>query len=128
MSSLDRPLHADVLEFDLAEEEGRAANAATLERDGRSSRTLMKDGPLRMTLIVLAPGGGIPEHTAAGPITVQPLRGRVDVVVNGGRHGVGVGGILSLGPGVPHAVSSDDGAAFLLTVGQPAGEGSQAGR
>lgn len=127
MSSLDRPLHADVLKFDLAEEEGRAENAATLERDGRSSRTLLKDGPLRMTLIVLAPGGGIPEHTAAGPITVQPLRGRVDVAVDGDRHAVEPGGILSLGPGVTHAVSSEDGAAFLLTVGQPAGEGSGGG-
>ena len=78
-------------------------------------------------LVEIGPGGGIPEHTAAGPITVQPLRGRMDVVVNGDRHGVEPGGILSLGPGVPHAVSSEDGAAFLLTVGQPAGQGSGAG-
>ena len=119
MSSLDRPLHADVLRFDLAEEEGRATHADTLERDGRSSRTLLKDGQLRLTLIVLASGGGIPEHTAPGPITVQPLRGRVDVLVEGTRHTVGPAEILSLGPGIPHAVESGGGAAFLLTVTHP---------
>lgn len=119
MSSIDRPLHADVLHFRLEEEERRATHAETLERDGRSSRTLLKDGPLRMTLIVLAPGGGIPEHTAPGPITVQPLRGRIEVVVAGDRHPVAAGEVLSLGPGVPHAVGSDAGAAFLLTVTHP---------
>lgn len=121
MSSLDRPLHADVLRFDLREEENRATHRSTLERDGRSSRTLLKDGPLRVTLIVLAPGGGIPEHTAPGPITVQPLRGRVDVVIDGSTHGVATGEILSVGPAVPHSVStpSEDGAAFLLTVMHP---------
>lgn len=119
MSSIDRPLHADVLRFDLADEERRATHAGTLERDGRSSRTLLKDGPLRMTLIVLAPGGGIPEHTAPGPIAVQPIRGRVDVTVAGDIHPVNDGEVLSLGPGVPHAVRSKDGAAFVLTVTHP---------
>lgn len=121
MSSLDRPLHADVLSFDLREEERRATHESTLERDGRSSRTLLKDGPLRVTLIVLASGGGIPEHTAPGPITVQPLRGRVDVVVAESAHGVAAGEILSVGPAVPYSVStsSDHGAAFLLTVMHP---------
>lgn len=116
MSSLDRPLHADVLRFSLEAEERNATHAETLERDGRSSRTLLKDGALRVTLIVLAPEGGIPEHTAPGPITIQPLRGRVEVVVGGESHGVSAGEILSLGPGVPHSVSSREGAAFLLTV------------
>lgn len=116
MSSLDRPLHADVLRFDLVEEEKNATHAGTLERDGRSSRTLLKDGALRVTLIVLAGGGGIPEHTAPGPITIQPLRGRVEVVVGGESHGVSAGEILSLGPGIGHSVASHEGAAFLLTV------------
>lgn len=120
MSSIDRPLHGDVLHFDLAQEERAATQPETLERDGRSSRTLLKDGPLRVTLIVLAPGGGIPEHTARGPVTVQPLRGAVEVTVAGETHGVTKAGFLAFGPGVPHSVRSDDGAAFLLTVAHPA--------
>ncbi|HUG41277.1 MAG TPA: cupin domain-containing protein [Longimicrobiales bacterium] len=122
MSSIDRRLHADVLRFDLGEEERRATHAGTLERDGRSSRTLLKDGPLRLTLIVLAPGGGIPEHTAPGPITIQPLRGRVEVMVAGDTHSVAAGEVVSMGPGVPHAISTGEGAAFLLTVTHPPAE------
>lgn len=119
MSSIDRPLHADVLRFDLTEEERQATHPETLERDGRSSRTLLKDGPLRVTLIVLAPGGGIPEHTAPGPVTVQPLRGEVEVTVAGEIHAVTADGLLTFGPGVPHSVRSTEGGAFLLTVVQP---------
>ena len=119
MSTLDRPLHADALRFDLAGEEAEATHPETLERDGRSSRTLLKDGPLRVTLIVLAPGGGIPRHQAQGPVTVQPLRGRVEVALGDRTHEVSAGQLLAIGRAVPHSVSSDDGAAFLLTVTHP---------
>lgn len=116
MSSIDRLLHADALRFDLKEEEKEATHPETLERDGRSSRTLLKDGPLRVTLIVLGPGGGIPEHSSAGPITVQPLRGDVEVVLGEARHAVSARQLLAIGPGVEHSVRSEEGAAFLLTV------------
>lgn len=119
MSSLDRTLRADVLRFDLNAEEEKATHPDTLERDGRSSRTLLKEGPLRVTLIVLAPGGGIPTHEAQGPITVQPIRGQVDVQVGDQTHRVAPNELLAIDGAVPHAVASSDGASFLLTVTHP---------
>lgn len=119
MSSIDRVLRADALRFDLGDEEQEATHPDTLERHGRSSRTLLKEGPLRVTLIVLGPGGGIPEHQAQGPITIQALRGTVEVRVGGETHGLGPGQLLAIDVAVPHSVSSDDGAAFLLTVTHP---------
>lgn len=120
MSTIDRPLHADVLRFDLDREEREATHPDILERDGRSSRTLLKDGHLRVTLIVLGPDGDVPGHVAPGPITVQPLRGEVVVRVDDGdEHTVGPNEILAIGPAVPHSVRSTDGAAFLLTVSHP---------
>lgn len=116
MPTIDRPLHADVLHMDLDEEERKATHPDTLERDGRSARTLLKDGALRVTLIVLAPGGGIPEHIAQGPVTVQPLRGQVEVEVGEESYTVAPPGLLTFGPGVAHTVHSRDGAAILLTV------------
>lgn len=116
---LDRALSADVLRFDLNAEEGKATHPDTLERDGRSSRTLLKEGPLRVTLIVLGPGGGIPEHEAQGPITIQSLRGTVDVIVNGETHSVAPRDLLAIDSAVPHAVSSVEGASFILTVTHP---------
>ena len=119
MSSIDRELHADVLRFDLKAEEENATHPETLGRDGRSSRTLLKEGPLRVTLIVLGPDGGIPEHESQGPITVQALRGRIDVTVAGETHSVQPGELLAVDRAVPHSVRSAGGAAFLLTVTHP---------
>jgi quercetin dioxygenase-like cupin family protein len=116
MSSIQRPLSGDVLLLDLGEERGHAADASILERSGRNARTLLKEGSLRVTLVVLAPGGEIAEHHAPGPITVQPLEGRIRFTVAGQEHDLGPGQLLSVGAGVRHEVRSDDGAAFLLTV------------
>lgn len=116
MSSIDRVLRADALRFDLAREEEAATQPDTLERDGRSSRTLLKEGPLRVTLIVLAPGGGIPEHAAAHPITLQTLRGALNVEVGEEVYRLVPGELLAIDGGVTHHLSSDEGAAFLLTV------------
>lgn len=121
MSTLDRPLHGNALLIDLDAEEREATHPDTLERDGRSSRTLLKDGALRITLIVLAADGDIPDHHSEGPVTVQPLHGRVTVSFEEETHDVDAGQILAIGPGVPHSVHSDDGAAFLLTVSHSAG-------
>lgn len=119
MSTIERPLHGAALLLDLETEEREATHPDTLERDGRSSRTLLKDGALRLTLIVLAPGGGIPEHGAEGPVTIQPLRGRVAVELGDETHHVEAGQVLAVGPAIEHSVRSDQGAAFLLTVMHP---------
>lgn len=118
MPSIDRPLTGDALVFDLAEERERAADPALLERSGRNARTLLKSGPLRVTLVVVAPGGAIPEHRADGPITVQPLDGEIRFSLDGADHDLRPGQVLAAGPGIPHSVTSDKGGSFLLTVAQ----------
>jgi quercetin dioxygenase-like cupin family protein len=123
MSSIQRPLSGDVLRFDLGEERGHAQDATILERSGRNARTLLKEGPLRVTLVVLAPGGEIAEHQASGPITVQPLEGRIRFAIAGEDHDIGPGELLSVAPGVRHRVRSAAGATFLLTVASAAEEG-----
>lgn len=122
MPSIDRPLSGDVLVFDLEEEEDEAADQKILERSGRNARTVLKSGPLRVTLVVLAPGGETSEHSAPGPITVQPVRGTIRFTVGGETYHLGPGKMLSAGPEVDHAVFSEEGASFLLTVAQPGGE------
>lgn len=119
MPSIQRPLAGDVLVFELDEERLRTDDPAAVERRGPSGRTLLKDGPLRVTLIVLGPGGSIAEHQAEGPITVQPLSGRIRFTAAGREHHLGPGQLLSTGARVRHAVASDEGAAFLLTVALP---------
>lgn len=116
MPSIERPLSGDVLVFDLEEEREKAVDPDLVEPSGRNARTLLKSGPLRMTLVVLGPGGEIPEHSAPGPITVQPIRGTLRLSVADETHEIGPGQVLCAGAGVDHAVSSEKGATFLLTV------------
>ncbi len=119
MPSIDRPLSGDVLVFDLDEERDHAADPAPLERSGRNARTILKSDALRVTVVALAPGGAIPEHQAEGPITVQPIRGRIRFTAGGRDYELAPGQLLSAGPGVPHSVRSEEGGAFLLTVAAP---------
>ncbi|HSJ15284.1 MAG TPA: cupin domain-containing protein [Longimicrobiales bacterium] len=119
MPSIDRPLAGEVLVHDLVQESAHATTADALGRNGRNARTLIKSGPLRVTLVALAPGGEIAEHHADGPITVQPLHGRIRFRVAGVVHELAPGQLLSLAPGVRHAVAAEDAATFLLTVSAP---------
>jgi quercetin dioxygenase-like cupin family protein len=120
MTSFDRPLSGETMVFDLAEET-RTARSARADGDARrTARTLLKDGPLRITLIVLEPGAELAEHAAAGPITVQPVEGTIRFRAGADEQLLRPGQVLSARAGVRHAVSSDDGAAFLLTVVIPA--------
>lgn len=116
MPSIRRSLADEVLRFRLDEEAARLSSAEQLERGGRSARTLLKEGPLRVTIIALAPEGTIAEHHAAGPITVQCLSGRIGFRLEETTHQLEAGDLLSLPAGLRHAVDSDTGGVFLLTV------------
>lgn len=113
---VQRPLTGDALRFNLVEEARRAVDPTALERTGRSGRTLLKDGPLRVTLIVLAAGGGIPQHQTEGHLTLQVLRGDVRINVEGIAYDLTEGDLLTIGGGVPHDLRSESGADLLLTV------------
>lgn len=119
MPSINRPLSGDVTVLRLNDERAVTADPALLQRSGRSARTLIKDGPLRVTMMVIAPGGSVPTHRADGPITVLPVEGRLRFNTSAGEYDVGPGELLALGPGIEHSVESDEGATFLLTVAHP---------
>ena len=99
---------------DLTAARARAASGET--PGGRTARTLAKEGPLRVVLVVLAAGGELAEHQAPGPITVQPLAGRLRFRALGHEREIGPGDLLIAAAGVRHAVTSAEGATFLLTV------------
>ena len=118
---MTRPLADDVLQFRLEDERLSMTGSEPFARGGRSARTLVKDGPLRVTLIALGAGARIAEHRADGPVTIQPVQGTIHVEVRGRVRTLEAGDLLALGPGVEHAVAAEDAAAFLLTVAAPAG-------
>jgi quercetin dioxygenase-like cupin family protein len=102
---------------------------ALLAQHGRSARTLVKDGPLRLTLVALAAGGHLSAHRSrGGPITIHVLKGDVTISVQARDHALGPGDVLVASAGVEHAVRSTAGGVFLLTVVQVDEDEHPAGR
>lgn len=119
MSSIDRPLSGAALRFSLAEERARVNDPDLLTRNGRNARTLVKEGRLRVTLVMVAAGGRIAPHQTEGPITVHVLDGSLRFRAAGKEHALSAGDLLAVDAGVEHAVESESGGTFLLTVVQP---------
>ena len=82
----------------------------------RTARTLIKNGPLRATLVGLAAGAELAEHSADGPITVHVLEGEIDFDVHGKTWELRAGSLLALDAGAAHTARSKSGGVFLLTV------------
>ncbi len=115
MSPVNRTLANAVLSIDLTSEM-RTVRAELAGGHARIARTLVKEGPLRLTLIGVSPGGALHEHVAEGPITIQVLEGSIVLHAAGETHVLGTGALMALDGGVRHDVSSQDGGFFLLTV------------
>lgn len=118
MPSIQRPLSGEALPFRLADEQKQISDQATREH-GHAARTLVKNGPLRLTLITVAPGGEIKEHDAPGPITVHALSGSMRFITAQRTYELSAGELLALDAGIRHSVASEEGATFLLTVVAP---------
>ncbi len=116
MPGITRSLGGDHLYFDMEEEVHRLTNSVPLTNSGRSARTLVKEGPMRVTLVALGVQQRIPPHRAAGPITIQAVQGTIQVEVGDDRLELAPHDLLSLGAGVEHAVGTVEGATFLLTL------------
>jgi quercetin dioxygenase-like cupin family protein len=112
---LNRKIEGDVLVRHLKRDE-QMIDQDLLARHGRSARTLMKDGPLRLTLIALAAGGGMPSHRAEGPVSIHLLEGDVVLDVEEREYALEPGEVLVLASGVQHGVRSSGGCVLLLTV------------
>jgi quercetin dioxygenase-like cupin family protein len=112
---MHRTLSGEVLVHHLTEDE-RTIDQTLLAQHGRSARTLVKQGPLRLTLIAIAPGGDMAAHSASGPVSMHIVEGEIAFSALGHEYVAKPGDILVMAPGVEHAVRSVTGGVFLLTV------------
>ncbi|MEO7963966.1 MAG: cupin domain-containing protein [Gemmatimonadaceae bacterium] len=118
MSSMHRTLDGDVLVRHLTQDE-QTIDADLLARHGRSARTLVKEGPLRLTLMAIAAGGVLPIHHAEGPVTIHVLDGELTFNAVGRDYTLSPRDVLVFAPGVEHSARSEKGGTFLLTVVHP---------
>ena len=125
MSSMHRTIEGEVLIRHLTRDE-LLIDRDLVARHGRSGRTLVKEGPLRLTIMAIAAGGDLPSHSTDGPVTIHMLEGSVEFEALGEKYPMAAGDVLVLARGVEHSAQSATGGVFLLTVVHAPSAGSRA--
>jgi len=116
MSSITRPLAGAQLIFDLADQISELRSDETYARSGRTGRTLIKSGPLRLTLTLLADGVDVGTHHAETPMTLQVIEGGLSYLVDEDKFELGQGELLFFGPGNARDIRAKGDTALLLTI------------
>ena len=116
MSPMSRPLAGETLTFDLAAHVAELQQDEGYIRSGRSGRTLVKSGYLRVTLTMLARNTEVGTHHAETPMTLQVLQGRLSYRVGDDNFEMGRGEVLYFGPGHAQDIRALDDTALLLTI------------
>jgi quercetin dioxygenase-like cupin family protein len=115
MSSLKREISGPAL-FHHLKRDQLTLDPKLLADHGRTARTLVKEGPLRLTLIGIAKGGDMPEHRTNGPVSIHVLEGSVTFSGSGREFPLAPGEVLMFAANIPHSARSAEGCVFLLTV------------
>lgn len=116
MSSLTRPLAGPNLTFRFDDQIRELRADENYARSGRAGRTLVKAGPLRLTLTCLASGVSVETHHADLPMTLQPIEGRLSYRIGAERFEIGEGEVLFFGPGHAQDIRALEDTALLLTL------------
>ena len=112
------PMADPFMEFDLSVEIHRL-HAETTWNTGQNARTLIKYDDFRVVLIALAAEVRMPEHKAAGRISIHVLSGHIQLRASGRTFDLRSGGLLALDHGVSHDVHALEESALLLTIAWP---------
>jgi len=109
-------ISGNVLTFDLKREHEGLMERARTAKAGRAAKTLVKEGPLRITLAALNRGVSLQEHQVAAAVSIQALRGRVSVEADAARSHVQPGQLLVLDAHIMHRVMAVTDCAILITT------------
>ncbi|MDQ2889819.1 MAG: cupin domain-containing protein [Gemmatimonadota bacterium] len=112
---MNRTIDGEVLVQHLSQDE-LTIDRELLAARGRSARTLIKEGPMRLVLMALSPGGDLPAHSTDEPVTIHVTDGQVVFRALGNEYWLSKGDVLMFAANVEHSATSDTGCVFLLTV------------
>jgi quercetin dioxygenase-like cupin family protein len=112
----DRPVEAPLVHVQLTEQLERLKQESTWHTSGRNAVTLTKEPGLRLVLMLLGKGTKIPEHKAAGPLTLHVLSGLVTFRAGACREALASGQLIVLEPAIAHEVEALEESACLLTL------------
>jgi len=107
---------APCLAFDLHEEASAIRAEPTPAHAGHRQKTLYKHKGRTIGLFVMEAGATLPEHAAAGVVSIQSIEGEIVTTVQGEEHRLGPGQMLTMPPRMRHAVHAPAASVFLLQV------------
>jgi quercetin dioxygenase-like cupin family protein len=111
----------DLAQFDLVGEIAESERKKPWQQ-GLFAKTLFKKDDFRAVLIAMEGSAKMKEHHADGTVSVQVLKGRIRVGVEGKVYDLPTGNMLTLGASVKHEVESLEDSAFLLTISWPSNQ------
>ena len=109
-------LSGEALRVDL-KDKAREILAAARETDaGRAAETLVKEGPLRLTILGFTAGAIMREHRSRGPASLEVIDGLITVRTAEESNELADGEALVLAPGVTHSVVARTDSGVLLFI------------
>ena len=115
-------LAAPYLEFDVEAELAQLRREGNWQQ-GHTAKTLAKYADFRVVLLALAQGAHVPEHRAAGRLSLLTVAGHLKVGALGRTFDLPRGRLLTLDRDVPHDVSAVEEGALLLSMAWPGDAG-----
>lgn len=82
------------------------ASLVTVQPESTVSRTVLKAEGVRVVLFAFDAGQVLTEHTAAMPVLLQALSGRLRITADGRTVDLVPGGLVHFGTRLPHAVEA----------------------
>jgi quercetin dioxygenase-like cupin family protein len=113
-----QPLAAAYLEFDLGREVDQLHHEPAWAT-GQNAKTLFKYDDFRVVLMALRAHARVPTHQTEGRISIQTIRGHIQVRAEGRTFDLPEGGLLALDRGLPHDVEAVEESVLLLTIAWP---------
>ena len=101
---------------DLSEVAHRLRGESNTGERGHRQETCFKQGNLTVALFVFERFTQLPEHAVKGVVALHLLKGFVIVTVEGARHELKPGQILSMASGARHMVKAEEESDVLVTV------------
>ena len=112
----EHSLQGDVSLVDLNEQAAAVLAEAKQATSKRAARTLIKEGPLRMTLVAFPAGGALSNHNAGGPVSIHVLSGAITIGVSGNTQALSAGQTLVLRANLQHGLTATADSVVLLTI------------
>lgn len=95
------------------------ASLITVAPESTVSRTVLRAEGTRVVLFGFDTGQQLTEHTAAVPVVLQALEGRMNIGADGELVELVPGGVVHLGTRVPHTVEALEPSKLALTMLDP---------